>query len=194
MAIDVGTTLVKAAAYDEDGTMIADHSLACTSKSAENTWSEQDMEEIWQTVCTCLQHLSAEIDTTRIKSLGLCAQGDGLWMLGPDGKPNGPAMLWNDTRAADMVSGKGSQQRNRAVAAACHTANWPGTAGSLFAWLLQNDAKRAANCAVVVCCADWIGLKLTGVLATDYSDASIPFMDISAKRWSAETLKIGRAS
>ncbi|HHG90703.1 MAG TPA: carbohydrate kinase, partial [Devosia sp.] len=89
LGVDVGTTLVKAAAYDNDGAMIASHTVPAASRHPRNTWSEQDMGEIWHSVCVCLRHLSDKVDTRRIKSLGLCAQGDGLWMLGPDGEPNG---------------------------------------------------------------------------------------------------------
>ena len=70
-------------------------------------------------------------------SVGLCAQGDGLWALDGAGEPVGPAMLWSDTRAAADVVALHESGAAGPVARASHTSLWPGTSGALLRWLAR---------------------------------------------------------
>jgi len=51
-----------------------------------------------------------------------------------------------------------------------------------------HEPERASQGNVVVYCSDWVGYKLTGALATDTSNATIPFMDLATKQWSLDAL------
>ena len=193
IGLDVGTTIVKAAAYLSSGQRIAVADAPSPVARPQPGWVEQDMTEVWRKAADCLRRLTGSIQELGygpgdIASLGVCAQGDGLWMLGQSRRPIGPAMLWNDTRASELVSSATADDRNRHVARACHTANWPGTAGSLFKWVSEHDPDRAAACRHILFCADWIGLNLTGEIGLDFSNGSIPFLDFGTRAWSPEAL------
>ncbi|MBO6638920.1 MAG: hypothetical protein JJ920_11820 [Roseitalea sp.] len=183
LGVDVGTTMIKAAAYRRDGTAVA----LCETPNAvlrgPGGACEQDMDAVWQGVCRVLQDLVGRLDGADIASVGLCGQGDGLWPLNAGRSPNGRAILWNDTRAADGVVALLDSGRAAAVGRASHTALWPGTSGALYRWLRDHAPDRARDTAHVVYCADWIGACLTGELATDFSNASIPFLDLGEKRY-----------
>ncbi len=189
IGLDVGTTSIKAAAYDAAGRMLAQAAAASPVSSAKGGLSQQDMDTVWGVVCTVLSRTVAKLADLNISSLGVSAQGDGLWAIQADGTPAGPALLWNDTRAAaDVVELLRSQKAN-AVAHACHTSLWPGTSGALWRWLSKHDPEMQARTKYVFTCGDWIGWKLTGIAATDYSNASIPFLDLTERRYSKAALE-----
>lgn len=189
LGLDVGTTSIKAAAYDPAGRQLACEVAASPVRSSKGGVSEQDMDSVWSVVCAVLSKTMAKLTGLNITSLGVCAQGDGLWAIQTDGTPAGPALLWNDTRAAaDVVELLHSQKAN-AVAHACHTSLWPGTSGTLWRWLGKHDPDMQSRAAHVFTCGDWIGWKLTGVAATDFSNASIPFLDLKERRYSSAALE-----
>ncbi len=182
IGLDVGTTAIKAAAYNSNGQTIKFCQVPNIIARSHQGWCEQGMAHVWQRVCQCLQELCLGLEQEDIKSIGVCAQGDGLWMLDKNQQPIEPALLWSDTRAGTLL--KENKEQNQFIAQACHTANWPGTSASLFSWVLEHQPNKAENSVCILTCADWIGMNLTGIIATDYSNASIPFMDLSKKQWS----------
>ncbi len=185
LGIDVGTTAIKAAAYDSRGSIMAQSERATEVLRPAPGFAEQDMEAVWQGVAACLKELAEKCAGRRFRSLGLCGQGDGFWPIGEDGRPTYNALLWNDTRASADVEALVASGAADAVGYGCHTSLWAGTSAPLWRWLRANAPEAAARTAHVVTCADWIGLCLTGRLATDRSNGTIPFTDFSTRRYGA---------
>ncbi len=177
LGIDVGTTAIKAALYGADGVQVGYGECASDVATPQPGQSEQDMDQVWQGVCRAVKQAVQSVDVARIESVGLAAQGDGFWSLDADGRPNGPAILWNDTRAAANLA-ELSAADLAVIAQACHTSLWPGTVGPIYRWLKQNAPERAQNVAHIMHCAGWVGYCLTGHMAVDFSDASIPFLNL----------------
>ena len=189
IGIDIGTTVVKAAAYTPDGKAAAVAEQPCAVTHGRAGEAEQDMRKVWTVVAGVLRRLSAAIEPGDVASVGLCGQGDGLWALDSDHAPVGPAMLWNDGRAARDVDALLEDGGAAAVARACHTALWPGTSGALLRWMRANRPEDADRVAHVATCVDWVGLRMTGMLATDVTNATIPFLDIETDGYSDEALE-----
>lgn len=179
LGVDVGTTAVKAAAYDSHGRIVALAERANEVLRPAPGFAEQDMDGVWQLVAACLNELAGKCAGHRFLSLGLCGQGDGMWPVDAEGRPTHRAMLWNDTRASADVEALISSGAADAVGLGCHTSLWAGTSAPLWRWLRENAPEAAARTVHVVTCADWIALCLTGRLATDRSNGSIPFTDFS---------------
>lgn len=186
LGLDIGTTAIKAGAYDSSGRLLALSNADSHCTTGPSGRSEQDMAAVWSTVCAVLKDLTAKLPAVDIESLGLCAQGDGFWAVDADGAPVGPAMLWNDTRAAEDLAALEAGGATIPVAHACNTSLWPGTSGVLWRSLDPETRDRIAH---VFTCGDWIGLKLTGVVATDFSNASIPFLDLKTRTYNPATFQ-----
>ncbi|SHH66022.1 xylulokinase [Cognatishimia maritima] len=187
LGIDVGTTAIKAAVYQSDGTQISHGECPSRVSTPRPGHSEQNMSDVWDGVCTALKKAVASVDVSQIQSLGVAAQGDGLWALDADGAPVGPALLWNDTRAARVLSDLDDAALGT-IAKACRTALWPGTLGPLYRWMRDREPERAARVSHVMHCAGWVGYCLTGKMAVDFSDASIPFLDLGTGHYSDAAL------
>ncbi|MEQ5870527.1 hypothetical protein J4E08_11525 [Sagittula sp. NFXS13] len=186
IGLDVGTTAIKAAAYRPDGTCVARAERSNKVLRAGPGQAEQDMEQVWQGAVSCLAEVAQSCDGATIQSVGVCGQGDGLWAMDADGRPVGNAMLWNDTRAAADLEGLVDTDRTDAIGRGSGTSLWPGTSAMLWRWLEAQHADVASRVATVFTCADWIGYRLTGAVATDMSNGSIPFIDLDARRYSDE--------
>ena len=100
------------------------------------------------------------------------------------------AILWNDARADDLVLDWIADGTSAKLSRHSRTSNWAGTAGTLLRWLGDNEPASAERIRHVLFCKDWITLKLTGVISTDYSDASIPFLDIETRAYAPDAFDL----
>ncbi len=184
IGLDVGTTAIKAAAYRPDGTCVALSEHGTEVLRGGPGHAEQDMEQVWRGALTCLAEVAAQCSGHRVQSLGICAQGDGLWAVDAKGKPVRNALLWSDTRASDDLETLRQSGQTDAIGIGSGTSLWPGTSGMLWRWLQAQEKDATRNIATVFTCADWIGFRLTGGVATDMSNGSIPFMDLQDRAYS----------
>ena len=188
LGLDIGTTAIKAAAYAPDGRQAALAEAPSTVVRRPDGGNEQDMEQVWRTVVSVLNDLTRQCGDAEFEALGIAGQGDGLWCVTDQGEAAGPAMLWNDTRAAEDLARLEGAGATAVIGRGCNTSLWPGTSGMLWRWLRAHRPEMAAKTAHVMTCADWIGLRLTGERATDFSNATIPFLDISARSYGARQI------
>ncbi|MEU5951738.1 FGGY-family carbohydrate kinase [Streptomyces sp. NPDC047525] len=176
LTIDVGTTMIKSVVFDDQGKEIAVARLATEVLRPHPGWAEQDMDAVWNAVVhTVRSVLSGLADPVWLVSF--TAQGDGAWLVDEDGRPTGPAILWSDGRAGDLLT---AWQREGVLEAAFRrngSLTCAGMPNALFSWLAAHDPDRLARSATSLTAAGWLFLRLTGVRACDESDASAPFLD-----------------
>ncbi|MCR9135499.1 MAG: carbohydrate kinase [Alphaproteobacteria bacterium] len=192
LGIDVGTTAVKAAVFDRHGAVQAIASIDAQSSHPASNLSEQDMDEVWQNVRSAITEVTSVTDARSVASIGVCGQGDGLWALDASHKPVRPAILWNDQRASRYVQQWVEDGTSDLISRHCRTAIWSGTSAAAYRWLADNEPETASKVAHICHAKDWINLNLTGSLATDFTDASIPFLDLESVTFSDETFRLGR--
>lgn len=190
LGVDVGSTTIKAAAYTADGRAIALETRRSPVIRRNPGWSEQDMAEVWSITADCIRAVTGKLDGQEIASIGVCGQGDGLWLLDAAGQPLRNSILWNDSRADDLVLDWIADGTSAKLSRFSRTSNWAGTAGSAFRWLRAHDPATASRVASLFYCKDWINYRLTGEIATDFSDASIPFMDIERRTYDDSTFDL----
>jgi len=100
VAIDLGTSGCRAAAFDETGACAAEAQVTYPTRSPQPGWVEQDPSEWWQAVVTAFRQMLQGLgDPQRIAGISLTAQMAGLVLVGRDGRPLAPALPWMDVRA-----------------------------------------------------------------------------------------------
>ena len=188
IGLDVGTSVIKAAAFSEAGKLIKIVSEpAPKSKIVDR--ASQDMNEIWDITRHLLTQLVEKLDDSTPISIGVCGQGDGLWMLDQDGTPVTDAILWNDSFAQRSVDEWVATGAAFTVSRNCGTDLWAGTSAAIYKQLELDAPDLAAKAATILNSKDWINYKLTGKLATDFSDATIPFFDLNLMDYASESFK-----
>ncbi|MFF5492300.1 FGGY family carbohydrate kinase [Streptomyces aquilus] len=174
IGIDVGTSTVKAAAFDARG-----HELEVAARPVRlgmrDGMVEQDMDEVYGAVVAVLEEVSGEA----VELAGLTGQGDGVWLLDRDGRPVRPAVSWMDGRAAGLVDRWLADGTFETVFRRTGSAMFPGCPGPLLAWLDSHDPTSLDAATAAVYCKDMVFQRLTGAAraTTDVSDASMPFLD-----------------
>lgn len=179
LGIDAGTTKIKAGLVDQNGRLVGLASCPVQIKQAHRGWSEIDMMELWQKLAALLNQLSLQHPDkiSQIAAIGVAGQGDGYWPIDVAGKPVGPSILWNDTRAKalELLS-------NESITRICRynfvTPLFPGSMPMILLWQMANHPDQVKNTYKILHCKDWINYKLTGVAGSDFSDASIALMDV----------------
>ncbi|MFF8933927.1 FGGY family carbohydrate kinase [Streptomyces paradoxus] len=176
VGIDVGTSMVKAAAFDAAG-----RQLAVESRPVELTLRggvvEQDMEEVYGEVVAVLAALTSAV-AEPVELAGLTGQGDGVWLVDGDGRPVRPAASWMDGRAHELVDRWLADGTFETVFRRTGGAMFPGSPGPLLAWLDRHEPKALDAAKAALYCKDMVFQRLTGAgLTTDVSDASMPFLD-----------------
>ena len=100
VSVDVGTTVVKAVGYDDGGREALVARQGVPVQRRRPGWAEQDMAAVWDAVAATVREVVDRLDGATVDHLSLTAQGDGAWLVDDHGAPTGPALLWNDGRAA----------------------------------------------------------------------------------------------
>ncbi len=173
LSVDVGTSVVKAGCYTENHELVA----IASCRSVASGPSGVDAEKVWEAVCNAIQSVTADpaIAGRTVGAVVVTGQGDGLWTIDKDGNAAGPAYQWNDSRAEQVVSAWEADGTVRDVYQLSDTVLWSGTSAAIWTWLRTNDPDHLTRVKWSVFATDWINYRLTGEIATDVSNASIPF-------------------
>lgn len=180
LAVDAGTTAVKAAVTNQAG------DVSRVSRVMVNRGPGPGIspDHYWKAVTQAIAEAADSL--TPVNAVTVTGQGDGLWTLSDDGAAAGPALEWNATVASDIVA---QWEENGTIAnhyARSATVLWPGTTAALWRWAKQHQPQLTKDTRRVFYAKDWINYRLCGAIATDITDATIPFLDVFTGRYNAE--------
>ena len=185
ICLDVGTTVIKAVAFDERGQEVAAARQSAEMLRSKPGHAEQDMFGVWNAAVLAVRSVVEQVKDA-ISFIAITAQGDGCWLVDQHGQPTGPAVLWNDSRARDVIQ----EWKTEGVADRAFQLNgsamFSGLPHAILAWMRKHDAKRLDRSTTVLSCNGWIFLQMTGRRAMEESDASAPFFDIRRRSYSKE--------
>ncbi len=189
LCIDAGTTMVKSVLFDDDGREAAVARQATSVTAPEPGWSEQDMYSVWDAVVHTVRQVvhGGEVEVSIVAVTG---QGDGCWLVGEDGRPTGPAILWNDGRAAEIVDAWDAEGRLTDAFRVNGNLAFPGTQNAILTWLHRHDPERLERSHRALYCDGWLYHRLTGRLAVEESDAASPFLDLAERAYSPAILEM----
>ncbi len=194
LGMDVGTTTVKALLMGLDGRVLRVASRTMTVLRPRPGWAEQDMDLVWSTAAEVIREVLAAEDVT-VLAMGVTGQGDGAWLVDAAGVPIRPAILWLDGRSDGITQDWSADARGQAVWETTGSVVYPGSLPPLLEWLSTYEPDTVSRAAHHLNCKDWIRYRLTGVVATDPSEASRTYLDVETGSYSAALLeRLGQAS
>ena len=185
IGIDAGTSVIKAVAFDLAGRQIDSASTQNSYRSESSGAVTQSLLRTWEDCAATIRALGAKLPNLakRTVSISVTAQGDGTWLVGKDNEPVSDAWLWLDARAAPTVERLASEPLNRARFEATGTGLNTCQQGSQLAHMDRHYPGLLNNAEVVLHCKDWIYLNLTGIRATDPSEASFTFGNFRNRKY-----------
>ncbi|MCH8129012.1 MAG: glycerol kinase GlpK [Acidobacteria bacterium] len=195
-AIDQGTTSTRCVLVDLSGAIVAMDQREHEQIYPEPGWVEHDATEIRHNIDAVVAGALEAADATAsdVAAVGITNQRETtlLWSR-TTGEPVGNAIVWQDTRTAELcreLAGSDGADRFRAVTGLPLATYF---SGPKIRWLLDHDDElraRAESGELAFGTMDsWVAWNLTGEHVTDVTNASrTMLMDLTTLDWSPELL------
>jgi L-xylulokinase len=192
LGLDSGSTATKAVIFDTLGRTVAVGSRRVDQRQPRARHVERDMEETWAAASGAIRDALelGKVPASAIAAVGVTGHGDGLYLVDRQGAPLGPGILSLDSRA--FVVRDQWRKAGLLPKALDLTGQqpYPYAAVSLLKWIQLNEPERYAKIGHVLFCKDWLRLCLTGVPATDPTEASSSFTNVRTQRYSSDVLEL----
>lgn len=192
MGIDLGTSGMKTVLFDETGRKAASATAEYPMSQPRNGWAEQDPARWWDAcILTVKQVLEASgVEPSDVAGIGLSGQMHGLVLLDADGEVLRECILWCDGRtSAECAEISEIIGVKRLIEITANPALTGFTAGKIL-WVRKNEPEIYAKTRHILLPKDYLRYKLTGVFASEVSDASgMNLLDVPKRSWSEEVLR-----
>lgn len=191
IGMDLGTSSLKLLLLSEEGEILRSASRSYPVCYPHPGWSEQNPEDWWKAFVSAVRELTAGIDPTAVRAMGAGGQMHGLVVLDEDDRVIRPTILWNDGRTEKETAYLNEVVGKNVLSA--HTANiaFAGFTAPKLLWLRENEPQNFQKIRRIMLPKDYLSYRLTGVHATDYSDASgLLLLDVQHRCWSKEMLSL----
>jgi len=194
VAIDAGTTGVRALAVDEAGRVVHSAYREFPQYFPRPGWVEHDAEEIWAAVRDTVAQVAARLaeTTTPIAAIGITNQRETtvVWDRGT-GLPLHRAIVWQDRRTAQRCAQLAAAGHLDLVRQQSGLVLDPYFSGTKLSWLLTEGGVDRSGDLAFGTIDSWIVWRLTAgaVHATDATNASRTMLfDIHRLAWSDDLL------
>lgn len=188
---DLGTTGDKATLINAQGTIVGAVTVPYRTDFGPRGKAEQDPDQWWRALCHATQQLLVKTPGSRgqVAAISFSGQMMGAVLLDSKGGPVRPAIIWADTRAtaqaARLIDRVGMEAGYRITG---HRLNATYSLSKVM-WVRDNEPDTFAKVRHMVLAKDFVAYRLTGVIATDPSDASgTNAFDQTSGCWSEEIL------
>lgn len=186
LGIDVGTSGVKVLALSENGQVLAKAKREYETRAPEIGWSEQSPEKWWAATAAASREVTKQLGLNSVSGVGLSGQLNGFVLLDEHNELLQDAIIWLDRRAS-AESEELTREHGAMIHATSGNAVSPISVMSKLLWMKHHRAGVMNKSTRLLLVKDYILWRLTGVHATDPSDASaINLMDITRRQWSAD--------
>ncbi len=194
LGLDLGTSSLKALLVDESGRVVGSGSAEYPVRHPQPGWAEQDPDDWWAAAVAAARQATGWAPTgTRVAGIGLSGQMHGTVLLGDQGRPIAPAIIWADGRSwrhVGEVTGRIGAEKLIGIAGSPLAA---GFMAATAAWLQQEQASLWFRTRRLLAPKDELRRRLTGEIATDPGEASGSLLlDVRWRSWSPDLLRAAR--
>jgi xylulokinase len=189
LGVDLGTSALKLLALAANGEAVGAVEVPLALDSPQPGWAEQSPTAWWDALVAGCRELWAQgtVRPDAIVSIGLTGQMHGLVLLDRTGAALRPCLTWADARGGAEVA----DLEARVPAAQILAISGNRMAGSFTAaklrWVQAHEPELYRAATMLLLPKDYLRLQLTGVRATDVSDATgTGLAALVARDWSAD--------
>lgn len=187
LGIDLGTSAMKLVLIDGNKKVLAqvteEYEVACPKKN----WSEIDPEIWYQCMLVGMKKILRDVDSRKLKGIGVTGQMHTLVTIGMSGKPVRSAIMWNDMRTKELIPEL--KKVFRGFPEGVYLANTVSTGSPVAGlyWMKKTEPELFAAIRKFLIGPDYLVYRLTGNCTTDYCEASTSCLyNIEEKKWSKE--------
>jgi len=191
LAHDLGTTGNKASLFNLNGQVVASTLASYNTDYPLPNWAEQNPADWASAIFNSTRELleQAQISPAQVAVVSFSGHMQGALVVDKAGQPLRPAIIWADQRAtaqADILAQTlGADQVYRLTGSRVS----PGYTAAKIRWIKEHQPDIYRKIYKVLQAKDYAAFLLTGVFATDYSDASLTqLLNLQQRQWSTEIL------
>ena len=191
LGVDVGTTAIKAALFDDKGVEVGSHTEEYDLLTPRAGWVELEVETYSRTFVEAVRSVLQEVPhVDELLALGLSCQGETMICLDENDKPLRRAIVWMDNRAvaeSEEIEAHFGDVLHATTGQPAMDAIWP---ASKILWLKRHEPEVFARTAKFVLLKDYLVYRLTGrLVGEDSLLCSTILWDINTRRYWPEMLE-----
>lgn len=190
IGVDLGTSAVKLILMDEDGRIAKIVSKEYPISFPQPGWSEQNPYDWYEQSIEGIKELVKGSDL-EIRGISFGGQMHGLVVLDESDQVIRPAILWNDGRTAKECDYLNNTIGKAVLSEETGNIAFAGFTAPKLLWMKENEPELFAKICKIMLPKDYLAYRLTGVHATDVSDASgMLLFDVKNRTWSKKMCDI----
>ena len=193
VVLDVGTSSMRGILADEHGRFLAVKQINYCPRYVTDRWIEQDAADFEKalTVIGKAMAEAAKEHHIQISCISVTSQRSAVIPVDRSGDPLMPAVMWQDTRNADIV--KRLKTQDELVFSISGAGVNTVFSGSKMTWIRENCADVYGKLYKYMTIPSYLMFRMTGSYCMDYTYASRSnLLDLREKRWSAVLLELFR--
>lgn len=190
IGLDIGTSSVK-------GMLLGEKAILKTASREypvyypQDGWSEQDPQDWYDGSISVIKELVSDIDKSSVVSISFSGQMHGLVVLDKNDKVIRPAVLWNDGRSSLETEYLNNNVGQKTLQKNTGNIAFSGFTAPKILWLKNNEPENFEKAEKIMLPKDYVAYRLSGVFATDCSDAAgTLYFDTENRRWSEPMLSV----
>ena len=193
LAHDLGTTGNKATLFDaEEGVALASTFESYPTYYPQPAWAEQDPADweraIWQATRRLLSQTG--IEPAEIAAISFSGTMQGVLLVDRQGAPLGQAIIWADQRAMAETELMGSVCDAQTLYRLTGQRLSPAYTAPKLLWIREHYPQVYEKAYKLLQVKDYAAFLLTGVFATDDSDASATLLfDLVGRHWASDLIE-----
>ena len=192
IGVDIGTSGTKSVLFDQTGKVISSDTVEYPLYQEKNGYAEQEPKDWYNASLKSIKKIidNSGISADQIVGVGLSGQMHGLVMLDENNEVIRKSIIWCDQRTAkeceEITEKVGAERLIQITANPALT----GFTASKILWVRNNEPDNYKRCRHILLPKDYVRFMLTGVYATEVSDASgMQLLDVPGRCWSDEVLE-----
>lgn len=192
LGIDVGTSGIKAMLLDTEKGVTAVHAKSYEVDIPRLGYAQQDPQMWWNSLLEVLDwlHIHFRDEYEKISAVGYSGQMHGLVLVGENGEPLCPAIIWLDQRAEKQMEEIYSTYTEAEMGRLLCNRVSSGFAFPSLLWIKENEPEIFSKVKKILSPKDYLRFKMTGNIGGEVTDASATGMFSTAKRdWAWELLE-----
>ncbi len=191
IGIDAGTSHIKCVAFGSAGEELNSTSCNNEYQTLPGGCVEQNAVTTRDSMLSTLKALIGNLgsDAERVVSIAVTGMGDGMLLVDANGTPLHDGWLWLDSRAADTVAQLEQQTNYDVIFNITGTSLNASQMRCQMLWLNDNQPQLLDKAHTAYHWKDYLYYCLTGVRATDPSEALFTFGSFQSGDYSPEVIK-----
>ncbi len=190
IGIDLGTSAVKLLLMDDTGRIVKTVSREYPLSFPQPGWSEQDPDDWFTQSIDGLKELISGCEQA-VRGISFGGQMHGLVVLDDEDRVIRPAILWNDGRTGEECEYLNGTIGKDVISAETGNIAFAGFTAPKLLWMRKHEPENFERIEKIMLPKDYLIYKLSGVHATDASDASgMLLYDVKNRKWSEKMCEL----